>query len=142
MIVLWKERDRAWTMTPAHYLFDHIHNTAEKLYTKQSLLRNENLFQHPNREVIDLQIHWTPGHMNSNQTKEQTNLPKQHLKAFPAHQISCPNTFTPSRSHTVSQPYAKLTSQPSARNGKEDGKPLPVSPYSDPLTSLFLLTSF
>ncbi|KAF5386072.1 hypothetical protein D9615_002179 [Tricholomella constricta] len=59
---------------PAHYLLDHVHTAAEKLHVKQdriaraserrAALRRGNPWTDRSRRVIDLQIHWTPGHVD------------------------------------------------------------------------------
>lgn len=59
---------------PAHYLLDHVHSAAERLHMKQdrlinaaerrSAVRKGRPWSARTRKVIDLQIHWTPGHVD------------------------------------------------------------------------------
>jgi len=50
------------TPHPAHHLLDQVHNAAEQLHTAQYQLTNTITRHLPTKNVIDLQIHWTPGH--------------------------------------------------------------------------------
>ncbi|KAF5384346.1 hypothetical protein D9615_003173 [Tricholomella constricta] len=59
---------------PAHYLLDRVHTAAEKLHAKQdriaraderrATLRRGNKWTDRTRRVINLQVHWTPGHVD------------------------------------------------------------------------------
>jgi len=61
---------------PAHYLIDHIHDTAEKLHAKQSYLCAPTITQAPTCKVIDLHLHWTLGHMDFPPNERADNLAK------------------------------------------------------------------
>ena len=62
------------TPKPAHYILNTIHTTAKKLHQRQDHLQNKDTFHqaHQQRQqlpaktknVIDLQIHWVPGHLD------------------------------------------------------------------------------
>ena len=59
---------------PAHYLLDAIHDMAGRLHQRQDRIQHKDLFrqaQQRNQQctakskgIIDLQIHWVPGHLN------------------------------------------------------------------------------
>ena len=59
---------------PAHYLLDTIHNTAERLHQCQDWIQHKDLFRQARQRnqqctakskgIIDLQIHWVPGHLD------------------------------------------------------------------------------
>ena len=58
----------------AHYLLDHVHDTAAKLHQQQDKLQNTKArreakqkgidWKARDRNVVDLQLHWTPGHLD------------------------------------------------------------------------------
>ena len=59
---------------PAHYLLDTIHDMAERLHQCQDRIQHKDLFQQARQRnqqctakskgIIDLQIHWVPGHLD------------------------------------------------------------------------------
>lgn len=72
---------------PAHYLLDEVHNAAEKLHARQHKLRNAAAYKEARhngetwsdrtRNVIDLQIHWTPGHVGFEPNERADEIAKQ-----------------------------------------------------------------
>ncbi|KAF5372678.1 hypothetical protein D9615_009837 [Tricholomella constricta] len=71
---------------PAHYLLDHVHTAAEKLHVKQdriaraddrrAAIRRGNPWTDRTRRVIDLQIHWTPSHVDFGPNERADELAK------------------------------------------------------------------
>ncbi|KAF5374631.1 hypothetical protein D9615_008911 [Tricholomella constricta] len=71
---------------PGHYLLDHVHSAAEKLHFTQDRLaradarsaakRRGNPWTDRRRRVIDLQIHWTPGHVDFDPNERADELAK------------------------------------------------------------------
>ncbi|KAF5378885.1 hypothetical protein D9615_006982 [Tricholomella constricta] len=71
---------------PAHYLLDYVHTAAEKLHVKQdriaraserrTALRRGNKWTDRTRKVINLQIHWTPGHVDFGPNERADELAK------------------------------------------------------------------
>jgi len=56
---------------PAHHLLDRVYDAAEKLHINQLCLQNPNAYKVAKRkgktlkrDTIDLQIHWTSGHVD------------------------------------------------------------------------------
>ena len=59
---------------PAHYLLDAIHDMAERLHQCQDQIQHKDLFRQARQQnqqrtakskgIIDLQIHWVPGHLD------------------------------------------------------------------------------
>lgn len=72
---------------PAHYLLDHVHDAAEDLQSKQFKMRNRakirdakragNVLLVPTRGVINLQVHWTPGHVGFSPNERADEIAKQ-----------------------------------------------------------------
>ena len=62
---------------PGHYILDHIHDAVERLHRKQASLRNPGHTNLPIRDVIDLRIHWTPGHEKFPPNERADELAKQ-----------------------------------------------------------------
>jgi ribonuclease HI len=62
---------------PGHYILDHIHDTMEPLNSKQASLRHLGRTNLPTKGVVDLQIHWTPGHEKFAPNKHADELAKQ-----------------------------------------------------------------
>jgi len=65
------------TSHPAHYLLDQVHDMAEQLQTAQYQLTNTITRHPPTKNVIDLQIHWTPGHSSFPPNVRANELAKQ-----------------------------------------------------------------
>ena len=74
---------------PVQYLLDKIHNKVELLHTKQDCLQQRSEFQKAKwlntpikaktRGVMDLHIHWVPGHTNFEPNEKQMKPQKgQH----------------------------------------------------------------
>ncbi|KNZ72377.1 hypothetical protein J132_03468 [Termitomyces sp. J132] len=60
---------------PAHYLLDLIHSTAEQLQT---------------RDVINLQLHWVPGHKDFTPNKRADELAKTAAQGTTSNTKSLP----------------------------------------------------
>ena len=71
---------------PAHYLLDKIHDATERLHQRQDQLQNKTTFQQARRQqqqltaksrnVVDLQIHWVPGHLDFSPNDKADELAK------------------------------------------------------------------
>lgn len=72
---------------PAHYLLNKIHNATEQLHQWQDRLQNKTIFQQARRQqqqltaksrnIVDLQIHWVPGHLNFPPNNKADELVKE-----------------------------------------------------------------
>ena len=62
---------------PGHYILDHIHEAAESLHSKQASLRFPGRTDLPTKDVVDLKIHWTPGHEKFAPNERADELAKQ-----------------------------------------------------------------
>ena len=91
---------------PAHYLIDHIHDTAEKLHAKQSYLCAPTITQAPTCKVIDLHLHWTPGHMDFSPNERADDLAKSAAQGSSSPQ-------PPAQVPTIQAPTIQHLSSPS-----------------------------
>ena len=87
------------TPKPAHYILNTIHTTAEKLHQCQDHLQYKDTFRQPRQQcqqlpaksknVINLQIHWVPGHLDFAPNDKADELAKEAA----ARNSSPPNTL-------------------------------------------------
>jgi ribonuclease HI len=111
----------------AHYLLDHVHSMAEKLHAKQDRLlnvaarrdarnRGEELAIRK-RGVIDLQIHWVPGHMDFEPNE------RADVEAKAAAQKTYQLIYDENPCPQASLLFGKHTSKHCGNVGNGDGKP-------------------
>ena len=72
---------------PAHYLLNKIHDATKWLHQQQDWLQNKTIFQQAwhqqqqltakSRNIVDLQIHWVPGHLNFSPDDKADELAKE-----------------------------------------------------------------
>ncbi|GLB41456.1 putative encoded by [Lyophyllum shimeji] len=86
---------------PAHYLLDHVYDAAEKLHVKQdriaratarrAAINSGSEWTDRTRRVIDLQVHWTPGHVDFAPNERADEIAKEAARGA----SSPPNLLPP-----------------------------------------------
>ena len=99
-----------------HYILNKIHDLAEQLHAKKDGLLNGDehcialaegrVWKGNTNRVIDLQMHWVPGHCGNDKTRKQMKKQRRQLREHPvklsSFPHSCKNLF-----RLVFQPYVK-----------------------------------
>jgi len=124
---------------PAHHLLDHVHTSAEHLHATHYKLRHpstplsaKQLHADYQCDILDLQIHWTSGHVDFPSNKHADVITKSLPLVRPVLLTFSLLSSARNPSCIASWHSAILTSLSSVSNGKEDGR--------DPHTLGLLLT--